>query len=116
MIHKPVHRRNHHAALILHQMAQDTDTLSGHQISMNIRGIKKQILGRIEPYLLCKAAEIIIDLFCSLFVVCHYQFPGKSPVLSQLMHEMNLLGFQRSGSLQRPLRLFQGLQKIFIFL
>ena len=94
----------------------DDNIGEGGQISMNIRGIKKQILGRIEPYLLCKAAEIIIDLFCSLFVVCHYQFPGKSPVLSQLMHEMNLLGFQRSGSLQRPLRLFQGLQKIFIFL
>ena len=106
MVHQTVDCRYNYTALILHQMEQYRDPLPGHQISMNIRSIKKQILGRIKPDLPGKAAEIIIDFLGPLLIIGNNQLPGKSPVLPQLMHEVNLLGFQRPGRLQRPLCLF----------
>ena len=121
MIHQSVHGGHHHAALVLHQVPQHADPLSGHQIAMDVRAVEQQVLRRIEHHIFCKIPEIIIDFLGPGIVIGDHQLPRKvqsvrRQVLPQLVHEMHLLGIQRSRHLKGPPALFQGLRQIFIFL
>ena len=106
MIHKTVQRGDDHAFFLFHQVPPYGNTLTGHQVSMDIRTVKQQILCRIKPYVFRKAAKIIIDLPGSLVIISHHQFPGKTPVFSQPVHQVYLLGIKGSRCLDRSFCLF----------
>ena len=121
VIHQSVHGGHHNAALILHQMPQHADPLAGHQIAMDVRAVEQQILSRIEHHIFCKIPEIVIDFLGPGVVIGDHQLPREMQsvcrqVLPQFVHEMHLLGIQRSRHLKGPPALFQGLRQIFIFL
>ena len=106
MIHQAVHGGHHDTVLILHQMAQNLQPLPREQIAMDIRTVKQQILCRVKPYVFRKAAKIIVDLPGSLVIISHHQFPGKTPVFSQPVHQVYLLGIKGSRCLDRSFCLF----------
>ena len=91
MVHKSIHGGDHHALPVLHEAAQHSNPLSGHQVSMNVRAVKQQVLGRIQPHLTGKAAEIIVNFLGPGVVISHHQLPGKRACLPQLVHQMYLL-------------------------
>ena len=104
VIHQSVHGGHHNAALVLHQMPQHADPLAGHQIAMDVRAVEQQILSRIEHHIFCKIPEIVIDFLGPGVVIGDHQLPREMQsvcrqVLPQFVHEMHLLGIQRSRHL-----------------
>ena len=72
MIHKAINGSHHHAAFFLDQMPQHLHPLPGDQVAVDIRIIKKKILGRIQPDCVCKAPEILVDLLRSGIIVSYH--------------------------------------------
>ena len=99
MVHKTIHGGNHYPLFVLHKVAQHSNPLPGHQISMNVSAVKQQVLGGIQPYLAGKAAEIIIDFLGPGIIIGDHQFPGKRTGLPQFIHQMYFLGIQGPGYL-----------------
>ena len=116
VVHQAVHGGDHHSALILHQVPEHGNPLPCHKVSMDVRTVKQQVFGRIEPYLVCKVPEIIVYFLGPGVIIGHHQLPRKCRPLPQLIHQMDLLGVQRTRCLKRPLPLIQGLDQIVIFL
>ena len=111
MVHQAVHGGHHHAARILHQMAQHLQALPCDQVSVNIRTVKQQVLRRIQPRILRKAAEILINFLRPGIVIGHNQLPRT--LRHGLVHQVYLLGIQTAADLHRSLLLFQTLLKLF---
>ena len=93
-IHTSIYTGDNRNFLLLQKCTDHTHTLPDQQISVNICLKKQQILCRIKIYIFVIETVILIDLFCTAFIICKDQMTWKKP--GKAIHQMDFLGLHTS--------------------
>ena len=93
-IHTSIYTGDNCDFLLLQKCADHTHTLADQQIPVNICLKKQQIFCRIKIYIFVIETVILIDLFCTAFIICKDQMTWKKP--GKTIHQMDFLGLHTS--------------------